>query len=188
MGEDPGAFVLHPELKRLFQLWLGWSKVGSIPARRDIDPLVLKPLLPSLQLLDLGETPEDLRYRLVGGDITATIGFEHRGMTRADIRRTRVLAKDFADFDLTSFEMYDTALRSLVSYTHGHVTSYDRDELACARLLLPISEDGLSIPGILGGMYMSSDNSGFWADFIEHHVEMPIETFGLKVIRGRSGS
>lgn len=184
LNDRRGSFIRHPDLLRLFDYCLGLSVDGRIRRRRDIDPLALRGLLPNLQLLDVGATPDDLRYRLVGNEIAATFGFEPRGKTRGEIRAARVLPENYADFDRTSRETHGIARRGVVAYSHDHMTSYDRGHLAYARLLLPISEDGECITGIFGALMISDANGPFWQDFAELHIEVPIETLGIRT--GRS--
>lgn len=178
---NPGRpdFIQHPKLAELFRYWLGLSRDGSVPRRRDIDPLPLAKMLSHLQLLDLGETPDDLRYRLVGGTIVDAFGFEPGHLTRGEIRRRHVKPENQTAFDGTSRQTHDIAARGLVAYTHDHMTSYSRNYLAYARLLLPISEDGSQVTGIFGAIYHSGDGAGFWRNFQELHVEKPIAEFGI---------
>ncbi|CAN0503453.1 unnamed protein product, partial [Phaeothamnion confervicola] len=117
---------------------------------------------------------------LVGNEIVATFGFEPRGKSRGEIRRTRVAPAKYADFDQTSRQMHDIARRGVVAYTHDHMTSYNLDYLAYARLMLPISEDGARITGISGALMMSGPDLPFWRNFSELHIEVPIEIFGLR--------
>ncbi len=180
MNDRDGAFIRHPSLQRLFRHWLGLCVDGRLPLRRDIDPLAVRDLMPNLQLLDVGAAPDDLRYRLVGSEIVAAFGFEPRGKTRREIRAAHVSPDNYADFDRTSRETHDIARRGVVAYTHDYMTSYDHDFLAYARLLLPVSEDGLAITGIFGALIMSAGTSGFWNGFQPLHVEVPIAAFGLR--------
>ena len=178
-GSAP-AFIQHPQLAKLFLYWRGLSVDGGIPRRCDIDPTALPEMLPHLQILDVGATPDDLRYRLVGGRIVEAFDFEPRGLTRRDIRNARVAPANHATFDGTSRQTHDIAARGIVAYSHDHMTSYARDFLAYARLLLPISEDGTQITGVFGAIYHSGDCTAFWRHFTELHVEKPIAEFGMK--------
>lgn len=179
MTDCDGAFIRHPDLQRLFRHWLALSVDGRVPLRRAIDPLAFRDLMPNLQLLDVGATPDDLRYRLVGSNISAVFGFEPRGKTRREIRQTHVSPENHADFDQTSRETHDIARRGVIAYTHDHMTSYNLDYLAYARLMLPISEDGITFTGIFGALMISHGRDPFWRNFANLHVEVPIETFGL---------
>ncbi len=181
MAGDGAAFIRHPALAELFAYWRSLSRDGGVPRRLDIDPVRLGTLLPHLQLLDLGATPDDLRYRLVGGTIVEAFGFEPARRSRSDIRRDHVKAENRAGFDETSRQTDSVGRQGLVAYTHDHMTSYARGHLAYARLLVPVSEDGGRITGVFGAIYHSGDGAGFWRDFAELHVEKPLADFGIRI-------
>jgi len=171
--------IQHPHLIRLYRYWRGLSADGSVPLRAAIDAVALRDLLPSLYLLDAGATPDDLRYRLAGSRIVQAFGFEPGGLSRGEIRTRHVKPAAFADFDQTSRETHDIVARRQISYTHDHMTSYDRRYLAYARLNLPISEDGRHISGVFGGIVSSRDGGDFWRDFHDFHVEVPLAEIGI---------
>jgi hypothetical protein len=172
-------FIRHPQLRDLYRYWRGLAPGGGIPLRRAIDPLALRPLLPHLQILEIGASPDDLRYRLAGGVIVEAFGFEPTGLTRREIRQARVTPDRQAEFDRTSRETHEVAARALVAYTHDHMTSYDRDYLAYARLNLPVSEDGIAGSGVFGALFLSSDKAPFWQeDFTEFHRTVPLAALG----------
>ncbi len=174
-------FILHPALAELFGYWRSLSTDGSVPRRLDIDPVPLGRILPHLQLLDLGATPDDLRYRLVGDTIVEAFGFEPARRSRGEIRRQHVKPENQAGFDETSRQTDSVGRQGLVAYTHDHMTSYSRGHLAYARLLLPVSEDGRRITGVFGAIYHSGDRAAFWQDFTELHVERPLADFGIRL-------
>jgi hypothetical protein len=177
--DDIPDFIRHPRLRELFRYWRGLAPGGGIPLRRAIDPLALRPMLPNLQILEIGATPDDLRYRLAGGVIVEAFGFEPTGLTRREIRAARVTPDRHAEFDRTSRETHEVGARCLVAYTHDHMTSYARDYLAYARLNLPVSEDGVRGSGVFGALFMSSDRDLFWKnDFTELHVTVPVAELG----------
>jgi hypothetical protein len=168
-------FIRHPQLRELFRYWRGLAPGGGMPLRRAIDPVALRSMLPHLQLLEIGAAPDDLRYRLAGGVIVEAFGFEPTGLTRREIRRTRVAPDRYAEFDRTSRETHEVAARGLVAYTHDHMTSYARDYLAYARLNLPVSEDGVHGSAVFGALFLSNDRDLFWRDnFTELHVAVPL--------------
>ena len=180
-AQDAADFIQHPKLAELFRTWRGLSRDGLVPRRRDIDPLQLGPSLKHMQLLDLGPTPDDLRYRLVGQTIIDAFGFDPRHLTRGEIRRRHVRPENLAAFDETSRQTHAIGTGAMVAYTHDHRTSYARDFLSYARLLLPISEDGRAITGVFGAIYYSGDRDDLWCGFQELHVEVPIAAFGIGV-------
>ena len=180
MIPDVPDFIQHPALRQLYAYWRNLSVDDRIPLRRAIDPTAIPQLLPSLNLLDVGPTPDDLRYRLAGGSIVTSFGFEPRGLTRGEIRARHVAPQKWPDFDLTSQQTHDVAARRLVSYTHDHMTSYQREFLAYARLMLPLSEDGERASGILGAILVKRSEDAFWHDFCALHVEVPLVELGFR--------
>lgn len=56
----------HPSLRKLYEYWNAKRGGRAIPARGDIDPIDLKPLLPLLILIDVVPDPRRYVYRLVG--------------------------------------------------------------------------------------------------------------------------
>jgi hypothetical protein len=56
----------HSSLQRLFEYWNTRRGARSMPARGDVDPIDLKPLLPQLILIDVVPDPRRYVYRLVG--------------------------------------------------------------------------------------------------------------------------
>lgn len=168
------TFILHPALKNLFRYWRSLSDNGCVPRRRDIDPVALRTMLSHIYLLDAGQGPDDLRYRLAGSLIVQAFGFEPGGLTRAQIRERHVLPERYPEFDRTSAETYSIVDKGIVTYSHDHMTSYTKDYLAYTRLNLPISEDGKTLTGILGAIFLSSDGQPFWNQFAHLHVEVPL--------------
>jgi hypothetical protein len=62
--------------KRLYEYWDSLRQGRKIPARRDIDPVAIFPLLPNIHLSDWFTNPERVRYRLAGTELVASIGRE----------------------------------------------------------------------------------------------------------------
>src|SRR5260221_5837990 len=62
----PAAGVEHPVLHELYQYWAGRRGDRAMPARADIDPIALKPILPYLLLIDVEPAPLRFRFRLAG--------------------------------------------------------------------------------------------------------------------------
>ena len=168
------SVILHPGLKSLFNYWHGLSVDGALPLRRRIDPLAIRRHLPNVHLIDAARTPDELRYRLAGSLIVQAFGFEPGRRTRSEIRARYVKPERHAEFDRTSAETHRVVSERIVAYTHDYMTSYTKDYLAYARINMPISEDGASVSGIFGAIYMSSDGNEFWQQFQELHVEFPL--------------
>jgi hypothetical protein len=169
------SIIQHPALKALLRYWRSLSRNGAVPRRRDIDPIALRKLLPHLYLIDAGATPDELRYRLAGSIIVQAFGFEPGRLSRAQIRARHVKPERYDEFNRTSAETHRIVADRIIAYTHDHMTSYTKDYLGYARLNLPISEDGVTVTGIFGAIYLSSDGDPFWTQFEELHMEMPLD-------------
>ena len=67
---------------------------APMPARADIDPCEIKPLLPYLMISDLFSDPLRVRFRLAGTKVCETFGFNVVGRWLEELecrRRHRVL-------------------------------------------------------------------------------------------------
>src|SRR5512134_1128852 len=66
-------------VRRLHAYWRAKAEMrGSVPQRRDFDPVELPDLLPNLMLLDVEPSPLRFRYRLVG---TRVVDFSYDDFT-----------------------------------------------------------------------------------------------------------
>ncbi len=62
----PSDALQRPLNLEAFSYWSRIREGRPMPARRDLDPLDIPRLLPSILLIDVLHEPRDLRYRLVG--------------------------------------------------------------------------------------------------------------------------
>ena len=76
--EEGGAALTAPMLHELFEHWQGLHRGRALPARADLDPTAIKPMLPYLYMVDVSYQPLRFRYRLVG---TAMVEFTGRDVT-----------------------------------------------------------------------------------------------------------
>lgn len=74
-------------LRRVYGYWQGKLRPQRLPARRDIDPLDLPGLLPSLTLVDVESASgrRRFRYRLMGESHVAVLGLNATGRYADDI-------------------------------------------------------------------------------------------------------
>jgi hypothetical protein len=131
-----------PKLKAVLELWQ--TKRGSriAPARRDFDPVELKPVLPCVTLVDVRHEPLDFIYRLVGTEMVRSYGHDMTGMSVRDLQvpefRERVLR------DLTEL------IRTREPQFTAHYFTNPAGNLRAYRLLrLPLSSDGERIDMLL---------------------------------------
>jgi len=71
-----GPAMLPPQVRQLRDYWESKQRGRAMPARADIDPCEIKPLLPYLMISDLFGDPPRVRFRLAG-----TKSAKHSGST-----------------------------------------------------------------------------------------------------------
>jgi hypothetical protein len=69
---------------RLHDYWQSLRRGRSMPARRDLDPTDIWPLIPNIHLSEWHTDPERVRYRLAGTELMASIGREISGRWLTD--------------------------------------------------------------------------------------------------------
>ena len=69
----------HPKLKQFYDYWDAKRAARAMPARADIDPLEIRPLLTNVALVDVEQTPQRFRYRLVGTELGGILKQELTG-------------------------------------------------------------------------------------------------------------
>lgn len=94
---SPGALLAMPRrIREGFSYWQDLRRGRLMPARRDIDPLDIRALLPNVVLLDVIQQPGDerdqgppagldFRFRLVGTEVAARSARDYTGRHLADI-------------------------------------------------------------------------------------------------------
>jgi len=135
--------VSHPMLADLLAYWHQKRAGRAMPARADIEPAELKPMLPHLFMVDVEHEPLRLRYRLVGTALVDVLGQDIKGKYLDEMP---LLFRTFAA------GAYEEVLRTRVPcYKEvSGIAAYFR--VAYKRLLLPLSTDGQTINIILGSI------------------------------------
>lgn len=76
----PGKDILGSRrVARLYEYWSSKRSRRAMPARSDIDPGELKPLLPYLLISELSDDPVRVRYRLAGARVVEAFGHNITG-------------------------------------------------------------------------------------------------------------
>lgn len=65
-------------------VWSDLCRGRPFPARSDIDPLALRKVLPYLSIVELHENPFQIRYRLIGTEVTRFAGEDFSGKWLTD--------------------------------------------------------------------------------------------------------
>lgn len=143
----------------LAELYLYWSdRRGSrfAPARSDIDPIDIPQLLPHIALSEIvgdGKGGRRVRYRLAGTQIEA-----HFGCSLTNRYLDELKHGSYLDYIIG---LYDRLIADKAPvYTENCFGSDETNSLAVKRLMLPLSDDDVSVTMVLAGiLYRSSDPS-----------------------------
>lgn len=146
----PSELDNHTMLGPLLRYWQAQRGDRRMPARKDIDPLEIGPvLLPHLLLCDLVDHGQRIRYRLVGTNVVRRWGFDPTGR--------------FLDESMSPYFAYLAELNRLVAEERApiHAVSAFRwgvnRELEAHHLLLPLSKGGTDPAIALIGIAFRSD-------------------------------
>ena len=155
-AQPPESFadrITHKRLRELYDFWQNSSEDGKPPPQKDIDLLKVPRLAPNIFIMDvLGD--EKFRYRFMGTDIDRHLGASATGL-RMDEFRTGAVLKTLTDF------FGKVAETGRCGYLRTKMSTEKNDYLMYERLVMPISDDGLSNNKLLGGWYYNQvdDNS-----------------------------
>lgn len=140
--------MVAPRHRKLFRLLDYWTdkKGGRIaPARRDIQPVELRDLLPNVFLVDVEPHPTRFRFRLVGTEIVQFYGIDATGRFLDDL--------DFSDRAPSVIAHYAAVVTTREPSCHSvQFTRGCGRHLSYERVILPLSSDGVSIDMLLGGI------------------------------------
>jgi hypothetical protein len=136
-ASDRAEDLQQPALRDFYRYWLDKRGTRPWPARADIDPLDLKPLLGSIALLqvvyaDDATAPPRFRYRLFGTGFVNWFGFEMTGRMIDDWPAPEYRAVMNASYrEVVTAERPFRRLRSFVK--DGRVLRYEA-------LMLPLGQ------------------------------------------------
>ena len=142
---DEAVELRSPLLRRLHGLWLGKCRNGSIPARRDFDPLEMRDCLGLLFLAEAVPALGDFRYTLIGSEIVREVGVDNTG---------RLVGEVFGDDGLRLYRRVRELRRPI--RVHGTVGWRDKDYKAFEAVLMPLADDGLTVDRFIGAMVFAS--------------------------------
>jgi hypothetical protein len=140
-----------PILTQLHAYWERKRGARPAPARKEIDPAEIVPLLPHLFLIEAVGTPSRFRYRLIG---TAVVELTGRDLTGHFVDENLEPAK-FAAL----VEPYETVIRQArpVAKKGRTIWIEKRERLEVEVLLLPVANAQDEIALILGSVVKLGD-------------------------------
>jgi hypothetical protein len=142
---DP-AQLYRSKHRQLYAYWDGKRPAaGRLPARRHLDPVELRALLPYLWLLDVGQgrNGATFRTRLSGTATTALYGVEPTGLWFEELYAEPYLSRQLATY------------RAVVAAARPHLSRltvplHGREHCVYDRLILPLATDGATVDMLLG--------------------------------------
>ena len=132
--DDPN---LDPDLKFALDYWFRKRAGRLAPKRADIDPIDITALLPRVTLVDVGTDPVDFRYRLAGTGLFKLHGTE--------LTNKRALDLEPPAYGALIHRLYGDALARRAPVVHRVFIECETRRSAYARIILPLSEDGMAI-------------------------------------------
>src|SRR5215468_12784933 len=128
------------------QLHAHWDKVRGgrlMPARTDIDPSAIKPLLPNIVIADVFHDPLRVRYRLVGTAVAERARFDFTGTWLHEVEFGE--PKDW----IALYEIFVREKRPLFDWSEIPFEDPVRPPRPYEFCMLPLSADGTTVTGML---------------------------------------
>jgi hypothetical protein len=132
-------------LRTVLDHWERRRGTRAMPARRDIDPIELRQVLPHLQITEVIDGGARFRYRLVGTAIVEAFGAEFTG------KYVDELVSGERDSFVHGCYRAICAARRPAFVRSKYITTKNVD-LTANRVLAPLSEDGVAVNQILGAL------------------------------------
>ena len=132
---EPDLCAFAPDIAAFYTYWEGKRRGRDMPARADIDPLEIVPLLPGIVLIDVVADARRFVYRLVG---TREVAMRGRDPTGRSVSEGFYGAS--AEISMASYQ--DVVGRRAARLERREFTTpegrYGREQV----ILLPLSDDG----------------------------------------------
>lgn len=140
---DPSLQYRDGRLGQLLDWWrMQHAERGSLPGRRQFDPLAMPALLPNIYLVDI-VPPDRYRWRLLGTDITDMAARNSTGRYLDEIYEPAAYANLVASFDAVKN-------RRLPMRSYGNYGFAGRGFIDFEAIELPLAEDGETVDMVLG--------------------------------------
>lgn len=141
MSETTPFENADPRLQQLYAYWQAKRGARAMPARRDIEPVELVPLLPHLMMIDVEAGPR-FRYRLFGTAVAEAFGSDPTGRYIDEVMvgaYKAFLLGLYNDLIVSKKPVYSTSI-----YGGKH-----EGQLWTQRLMLPLSSDGVAVDKVI---------------------------------------
>lgn len=137
--------VTSDKLAGIFAVWKELAANRFAPERVEITPSKLRSLLPWVWIVDVIDGGADFRFRIAGDRVIEYLGMRHAGKMLTELRGP-------AFFELMH-QIFSYSVRYKRPIAHGPLQSAHtkREHFEAEVLVLPLSDDGVSVTGLCGG-------------------------------------
>ncbi|MEJ2125417.1 MAG: PAS domain-containing protein [Alphaproteobacteria bacterium] len=146
------AQLVIREQRDLFDYWRSCAKGRPMPERADISPARMAAMLPNISILDAGDSPDLMTYRLAGTRLRDIYGCEVTGKSVFDLE-----FGEKRDYWLSIYRRVMVEKIPMQGAVKGPVV--ERDHMVLFWMRLPLSDDESAVNKILG-----------------HDVSLPVST------------
>lgn len=141
MSETTPFESADPRLHQLYAYWRKKRGSRAMPARPDIEPTELVPLLPHLMMIDVEQGPR-FRYRLFGTAVSEAFGSDPTGKYIDE-----VMVGPYKAFLLGLYN--DLIVSKKPVYSTSIYGGKREGQLWTQRLMLPLSSDGSAVDKVI---------------------------------------
>jgi len=147
----PLAGIKSPKLLWVYDYWHACRGDFEMPARSNLQPEQMRPVLGNVMLVDVIDDPLDLRYSLFGSNIAASHGHDYTGQSVRDLMP--------AQFAEVIWAQYTEVIEAQHPLVHRIIFENDFRSSNYERITLPLSADGERVDKLLA---VSEFESRFW--------------------------
>lgn len=143
---DFARTITDPRLLGLYQYWMAKAGDRKMPRRDDLDPIEMKTWLANLILVEFKDVFETYRVKLEGTNIETFYRERRTG------RGIEALTSE-AERQLMKAQYWPVVERGQPAFYEAEFINSEGKLSRQAKLLLPLSEDGITVNMVLGGIY-----------------------------------
>lgn len=137
--------IQSPNVRHIYSVWKSKCKAGALPSRSDVDPVEFGKALPNVFLVKIQPTEPKLLLHLMGTTFEEQYGESVTGKFIEDL--------DFGDDKNRILEAYDRIIETKEPvYIWSEYEKSDGRVMHFERIALPLSDDGETVTGVLGGI------------------------------------
>lgn len=177
--------AVHPGLIAFLDYWNDKRGGRTYPTRAEILPFEIPQLLPYVMLMDACPNEAEARFRLAGESVNRFYGFNVRGLTWGEVR-ARILADGGTPSVGSVNRQYGrVASGGVGAYRQGVSIRRTTSHLFYARILLPLSDDGLHVDAMIGASFSNQEREKVPGTLPDVEFVFRLDTFAM--IEGDAG-